>query len=256
MRRSFSVTHTVRYDECNTDGVLTPAAFLRYMQDIAARDARDAYLEDGYGFWVVKRTVMHFAVPIAVHTRLELTTFGMGFTRITAQRGYEARLADQPTGAPLIVARTLWVYVDLHGRPTRLPEGTAQIWLPNETRAPQAEVAFPAVPERSPAIVHRYVSFSAIDRAQHLNNASAVDMLDDAAWETCARMGIVPETSQWVIHHYDIDYAGSLRFGEELTIETWFDPWPVPGGEWARIQQILHGGKVMVRAVSRWHWPG
>ena len=44
MNRQFCLTHTVRYDECNCDGFLTPAAFLRYMQDIAAQDAEDVRL--------------------------------------------------------------------------------------------------------------------------------------------------------------------------------------------------------------------
>src|SRR5438270_179029 len=118
MNRQFCLTHTVRYDECNCDGVLTPAAFLRYMQEIAAQDAEDAHLE-GEGYWVIKRTVMSFATPIPIHTRLELKTFGIGFTRITAQRGYEAHLASSPQAEPLASARTLWVYVDSHGRPVR-----------------------------------------------------------------------------------------------------------------------------------------
>jgi acyl-CoA thioesterase FadM len=94
MNRQFHTTHTVRYDECDCEGLLTPAAFLRYMQEIAARDAEDAQLE-GEGYWVIKRTVMNFVVPIPVHSRLTLKTYGTGFTRITAQRGYEARRATE-----------------------------------------------------------------------------------------------------------------------------------------------------------------
>lgn len=254
IRRQFGLTHTVRYDECNAGGVLTPPAFLRYMQDIAARDAEDARLE-GNGFWVVKRTVMDFTAPVAVHTRLELKTFGLGFTRITAQRGYEACLADQPATAPIISARTLWVYVDERGRPARLPERTAHIWLPNETTTPQPEAAFPPLPAREPEIARRQVRFSDIDLARHLNNASAVEILDDAAWETCARTGIVPDTTSFAICRYDIEYGDSPRFGEELVIQTWFDPFPVPGQEFSRMQQIMRDGKVMVRASSRWLWP-
>ena len=86
MNRQFCLTHTVRYDECNCDGVLTPTAFLRYMQDIASRDAEDAQLE-GEGYWVIKRTLMSFASAIPLHTSLELKTYGIGFSRITAMRG-------------------------------------------------------------------------------------------------------------------------------------------------------------------------
>ena len=95
MNRQFCLNHTVRYDECNCDGRLTPSAFLRYMQDIAGQDAEDAQL-NGNGYWVIKRTVMTFATPVPLHTRLELKTFVVGFSRITAQRGYEAHHVFAP----------------------------------------------------------------------------------------------------------------------------------------------------------------
>src|SRR6266568_6001948 len=138
MQRQFFHTHTVRYDECNCDSYLTPTAFLRYMQDIAALDAEDAQLS-GNGYWIVKRTVISFAAPLQIHTQLELKTYGIGFTRITAQRGYEARVAGTSHDEPAISARTLWVYVDPRGRPTRLPAETAQIWLPDGSVPQQAE---------------------------------------------------------------------------------------------------------------------
>jgi acyl-ACP thioesterase len=103
MKRQFSQTHIVRYDECNSKGLLTPTAFVRYMQDIAARDAEDAQLS-GNGYWVVKRTAISFRTPVQLHTRLELKTYGISFTRIRAQRGYEARIADEHSSEPIIKA--------------------------------------------------------------------------------------------------------------------------------------------------------
>src|SRR5260370_23654924 len=129
MNRQFCLTHTVRYDECNCDGALTPAAFLPYMQELAARDAEDARLGGGV-YWVFKRTVMSFATPIPIHASLELKTYCMGFTRITAQRGYEPHQTCAPQEEPLDSARTLWVYDGPHGRTARLPERTSQIWHP------------------------------------------------------------------------------------------------------------------------------
>ena len=253
MNRQFRLTHTVRYDECNCDGVLTPAAFLRYMQEIASRDAEDAQLE-GEGYWVIKRTVMSFATPIPIHTRLELKTYGIGFSRITAQRGYEAHLASAPQDEPLVSAHTLWVYVDRNGRPTRLPERTAQIWLPDGVLSPQPERPFPAFPERLPATTSAVVQFSEIDLMQHLNNASAVEMLDNAAWEVLARREITPARASFTIRHYDIEYADSPRFSEHLEIQTWFEPFPTAGQEFTRLQHLTRDGKTMVRARARWLW--
>lgn len=255
MRRQFGSIHTVRYDECNRDGLLTPTAFLRYMQDLAARDAENAQLS-GDGYWVVKRTLISFAVPVQVHTQLALQTYGLGFTRIAAQRGYEARLAgnEQEEGEPIISARTLWVYLDTRGRPARLPEETARIWLPDGALPPQAEAPFPTFPESTPELTHTNVRFSHVDLMRHMNNAAAVEILDNAGWDAYARGGLTPDTAQLDILHYDIEYRDSPLFGEQLEISTWLEPFPKPGEEFSRFQQITHAGKVMVRAHSRWLW--
>ena len=250
MNRQFCLTHTVRYDECNCDGQLTPAAFLRSMQEIAARDAEDAQLE-GDGYWVIKRTVMSFAMPVAIHAKLELKTYGIGFTRITAQRGYEAHLASAPQDEPLVSARTLWVYIDRHGR---LPERTAQIWQPDGALLPQPEQPFPSFPARLPGTASAVVQFSEIDLMQHLNNASAVEMLDNAGWEALARSEITPTIAMFTIRHYDIEYADSPRFGEHLEVQSWFEPFPTAGQEFIRLQRITRKGKTMVRACSHWLW--
>jgi acyl-CoA thioesterase FadM len=253
MRRQFCHSHTVRYDECNWDGFLTPTAFSQYMQDIAALDAEDAQLS-GNGYWVVKRTVISFAAPVRVHTRLELKTYGIGFTRITAQRGYEARIAGEQHDEPIISARTLWVYVDPRGRPVRLPERTAQIWLPDGPLPQQPEAPLPAFPESMPETVTAVVRFSDIDPLRHMNNASAVEMLDNAAWEAYAKGGITPDTARLDVLHYDIEYLESPRFGERLEIQSWLDPFPSAGQEFTRLQQITREGRVVVRACSRWLW--
>ncbi len=253
MNRQFCLTHTVRYDECNCDGVLTPAAFLRYMQDIASRDAEDSQLV-GEGYWVIKRTMMSFASPISLHTSLELKTFGIGFSRITAMRGYEARQAHSPQDEPLASARTLWVYVNSNGRPVRLPERTAEIWMPDGVRAPQPDQPFPIFPEHLPITTLAMVKFSEIDLMQHLNNASVVEILDNAGWEALASSGITPAGARFTIRHYDIEYGDSPRFGEHLEIRSWFEPFPTPGHEFTRFQHMTRGGKTMVRACSRWLW--
>ena len=252
MKRQFRLTHTVRYDECNCDGVLTPAAFLRYMQDIAARDAEDAQLS-GNGYWVVKRTVITFNAPVHTHTTLELKTYGIGFTRITAQRGYEAHLTNGDTDNPVVSARTLWVYIDPRGRPTRLPERTGDIWLPDGPQPQQPEDPFPSMPDYTPETTSSVVHFSDIDPMRHLNNAATVEMLDNAAWEVYAKEGISPDTTQFDILYYDIEYVDSPRFGDRLDIQSWLTPSSSSEEqEVSRFQQIVKEGKVMVRAYSRW----
>ena len=249
MNRQFFQTHIVRYDECDCNGVLTPTSFLRYMQDIAALDAEDAHLS-GNGYWVVKRSIISFAAPVSVHTKLELKTYGIGFTRITAQRGYEAYRAD--TQNTVISARTLWVYIDTHGRPSRLPEETVRVWLPDGPMPQQPETPLPTSPETMPEITTSRVQFSNIDPMKHLNNAAAVEMLDNASWQAYAKYGISPDATVLRPLSYDIEYIDSPRFGEQLEIQSWLQPFPSTGQECSRFQHITRDGKAMVRAYSRW----
>jgi len=253
MNRQFRHTYTVRYDEGNAYGLLTPAAFIRYMQDVAALDAEDAQLS-GPGYWVVKRSVISFAAPVPLHTRLELKTFGIGFTRITAQRGYEARIVGAEHNAPVISARTLWVYLDTRGRPTRLPEQTAQIWLPDGPLPQQPEAPWSAFPQSRPHCVEYPVRSSDIDIMKHMNNAAYVEALDNAVWEAYKEAGILPDAAAINALEYDIEYAESARFGERLEIQSWFDPFPSEGKEFSRLQQIKREGALLLRARSRWLW--
>ncbi|WP_161982493.1 acyl-[acyl-carrier-protein] thioesterase [Dictyobacter alpinus] len=253
MRRQYSHTYTARYDEGDCYGHLTPSAFLRYTQDIAALDAEDIQLP-GDGYWIIKRTVISFAAPVQMHTRLEMQTYGMSFSRITAQRGYEARIASNGQDEPVITARSLWVYVDKRGRPTRLPAGTAEIWLPDGPLAAQPEPAFPVFPDNEPESAAVTVRFSDVDLMRHMNNAAYVEALDNAAWESYARVGLTPDNAVLNALQYDIEYLDSALLGEKLTIKTWLEKTPAPSEAFIRYQQILRGDVVLARAWSRWFW--
>ncbi|GLV53560.1 hypothetical protein KDH_04130 [Dictyobacter sp. S3.2.2.5] len=251
MRRQFCHTYTARYDEGDCYGHLTPTAFLRYMQDIASLDAEDIQLP-GDGYWIIKRTVIDFAAPVQMHTRLEMQTYGMGFSRITAQRGYEARIAGAPQDQPVISAHSLWVYVDKRGRPTRLPEGTAAIWLPDGPVAPSPEAPFAPVPQGAPETATYRVRFSDTDLMKHMNNAAYVEILDNAAWELYTRAGITPETAVLTASQYDIEYLESALLGENLEIRTWFDDFPSADRSFTRYQQVWRGDTLLARARSNW----
>ena len=251
MKRRFRQSYTVRYDDGDCYGFLTPATFLRYLQDLVSLDAEDAQLA-GDGYWVARRTVIHFSASVPVHARLELETSVIGVTRITAQRSYSARLVDAEHDEPIITARTLWVYLDVRGRPARLPEQTAQIWLPAGPVPPQPEAPWPAFPESRPERSSHTVRFSDTDLMQHMNNAAYVVALDNAAWDAYAQAGLTPDMVTMHPLEYDVEYAESARVGEQLEISTWLDPLPVIGQPFVRLQQIKRGDVVLVRARSRW----
>lgn len=255
MRREFTLTHVVRgYDECNCFGLLTPAAFLRLLQDISAHDILlDTKLEYD-GSLVIRRSIVNFKAPVKKFTRLELKTFGTGFGRVSSQRGYEVRLTGQPSAEPIISARTTFVYLGLHGRPQRVPEKMVEIWRPDVPEPSQAEMPMPAFPESEPATFTFHVGFSDIDLEMHMNNAAIVEKLDNAAWDVYAAEGVTLATARMDALTYDIEYMASPRLGDRLEIHTWFSPAPAPGQEFGRFQQITRAGKVMARAHSRWLW--
>jgi acyl-CoA thioesterase FadM len=252
MLRQFHHTYTVRYDEADIYGYLTPTAFLRYMQDIAALDAEDAHVADD-GYWIIKRTLVSFRQPVALLARLDITTYGMGFTRITAQRGYDARIVGSEDKEPVISARTIWVHVDARGKPSRVPARTAEVWLPNGSISPQADKPWLPFPQDPPERIVYPVRFSDIDCIGHMNNAAYVETLDNVAWETYRQRGIIPEETTINALEYEIEYKESARLGDQLETQTWFDPSPTAGQDLNRLQLITRSGIELVRARSRWH---
>lgn len=98
------------------------------------------------------------------------------------------------------------------------------------------------------------VQFSQIDLMHHLNNASAVELLDNAGWEALAGSEITPVGARFTIRHYDIEYGDSPRFGDRLEVQSWFEPLPEEGQEFTRIQRITRAGKIMIQSRSNWLW--
>src|SRR5436190_10808392 len=115
--------------------------------------------------------------------------------------------------------------------------------MPDGVLSPQSEQPFPAFPEGLPVTTLAVVQFSEIDLMQHLNNASVVEILDNAGWEALASIEITPANARFTIHDYDIEYADSPRFGELLEIQNWFEPFPTPGNEFTRYQHMTREGK-------------
>ncbi len=263
MAYRFEQTYRVRYDECNLYGLVTPVAVLRYLQDIAALDAVQSALI-GTGDWVARRTIIEFHAPIPARAQLRLQTYPLGFTKVTAWRGYDV-LTEGEAGkaAQLAVkARTLWVYLDVRGRPTRIPPELLAIWVPPGTTLtlPPDEAAWPTFPAQPQFETTAAVRFSDLDVMGHMNNAAYVELFDNAAWDVFAQNGLLPQQahSYPLPLYYDIEYAASARPGDILQIHSWFEPAasvvPQAGQIFERLQRVHTNDTVLVRARSRWQW--
>lgn len=256
MTYSFRREYMVRYDECSIFNVMTPAAILRYLQDIAVIDAEQAELM-GTGNWVAKRTVIECNAPIEARAKLEIETYPLGFTKVTAQRGYFLRLAGQPDSEPLVKARTLWVYLDERGRPARITPEMLAVWIPPGTPAPTQlpETDWPAFPADGGYHLKSPVKFSELDVLGHMNNAAYVELLDDTAWQIFGEFGVVPNGESGYPRplHYDIEYIASALPGDVLEVDTWFQATD-NAGEFEQLQRVRRGETLLVKARSRWYW--
>lgn len=263
MAYRFEQTYRVRYDECNLYGLVTPVAVLRYLQDIAALDAVQSTLI-GTGDWVARRTIMEFHAPIPARAHLRLQTYPLGFTKVTAWRGYDLLLAGDAGNEPQLAvkARTLWVYLDARGRPTRIPPDMLTIWMPPGTTLvlPPDEETWPTFPAQPQFETNAPVRFSDLDVMGHMNNAAYVELLDNATWEIFTQNGLLPQQahSYPAPLYYDIEYAASARPGETLQVHSWFEPigsvTPLADQTFERLQRVQTDATVLVRARSRWQW--
>ncbi len=234
-------------------GYLTPAAALRYMQDIAGLDSAEAGLPS-FGGWLAKRSIVEFLKPVPVRVSLDIETYSLGFTRVTAQRAYDLYIEGLLEAGPLIKGRTLWVYLDERGKLGRIPDLVNNFWLPDGPLAQIVDPPFPSFPTDPPFISTFQVRFSDLDIFAHMNNASYVAMLDDAGWEALSHHGFSPirGSSSFLPLSYDIDYLDSAVTGDKLEIHSWFQPSPAESTEFIRLQKIWRDAKLLVRAVSRW----
>ena len=251
MQRRFRRIYPVRYDETDMFGYLTPAAALRYMQDIAGLDSAEANLPGSSG-WLAKRSIVEFIAPVPARASLDIQTYALGFTRVTAQRAYDLRLEGQLE--VLVKGRTLWVYLDERGKLGRIPDSATSLWLPDGPQAQLVDPPFPLFPNDPPFISTFSVRFSELDLFAHMNNAAYVAMLDDAGWEALSQHGFIPTRgpSSLLLLSYDIDYLDSAVLRDKLEIHTWFQPNPRESSEFVRLQKIWRDAKMLVRAVSRW----
>ncbi len=257
MEYRYKQSYRVRHDECNLYGELTPAATLRYLQDIAGLDAAPTTkLADGN--WVARRTIMEFIRPIQPWVNIEIGTYLLGFSKVTAYRGYDLLVEGQAD--PAIRARTLWVYLDSRGRPARIPASFHDYWEWDHLLEPQDEPPLPPKPTYPGYSTHAEVKFSHIDILSHMNNAAYVELLDDEGWQILDVCGVQPgsEAGHPVPLSYDIEYLQSAKFADPVNVVSWFrqlEPATFPRNPlFQRFQIAKRRETVLLRAVSNWHW--
>lgn len=174
--RVFTAARRVRLGDVSPRGRLRLDACVRYLQDIAHDDAREATYADKDG-WVVRRTAIrvHRFPVFQEHLRLETWCGGLGShwaersTRLEGDRG------------GLIEAAAVWVHVDLSTMaPAKLsPDFLAVMSDSAGGRKVSARVMLRDRPDDDERRHPWPVRFSDMDALGHMNNAAYWEAVEE-----------------------------------------------------------------------------
>jgi len=115
--RTYAMSHRVRLGDVSPNGRVRLDAVVRYLQDVAADDVRDAGIE-GDVVWVVRRTVVAARHRPRYNQPIELLTWCSGSGPAWAER----RTTLSVDGRAAVEAVSLWVSLDPATlRPMELP---------------------------------------------------------------------------------------------------------------------------------------
>ena len=227
----------VRHFECDAYGHVNHANYLRYMQE-AALDASAAvgYDEARYvalgTLWLIRETDIEYLHPLRYGDSVEISTWVGDFRRVRSRRFYEMRHAQ--TGELVARANTDWVYLERQsGRPVAFPEEMIAAFAPagvgdDSLQDSQPRKRFPAAPPPPPGVftMQRRVEWRDIDAAQHVNNATyfnymeecGVQAVDSAGWS----MGRMWDEGVAIFaRRYQIEYRLQAQLGENLAVSTY-----------------------------------
>jgi acyl-CoA thioester hydrolase len=263
MSRMHTMHFTVRHYECDPYGHVNNSNYLRYMEQ-AAFDASAAagYDEARYialgSLWLIHGTDIEYLQPLKHGDAVEITTWVADFRRVRSQRRYEFRRA----GESALVARATsdWVYLDRQTqRPLSVPADMIAAFAPEGTPpASPRESIPPAPPPPSGAFTHlRQVEWRDLDSAQHVNNATYLNYMEEAGLQSLGAFGwsmaqLEAEQIAIVARRHQIEYQQSAVYGDTVRITTFLD-------EVKRISAVRHftitresDGALLARAKSHW----
>jgi acyl-CoA thioester hydrolase len=227
----FLAGYRVRFDEAGPDGLVRTSAFVRYAQDIAWRHSEDLgfgrawYAERGLA-WVVRSVDLRMIRPIAMGQTVRVSTAVAGHRRIWARRLTDARAASGELAARVV---TDWVIVDDRGRPVRIPSEFGLAFTSPELRGEILRVAIEAPPTSATSI--RFgVRPHELDPADHVNNASYLDWIEEARLTAGPSLAPGPSLAapgRRLPSRARLEYLASAALGDEISVTSWHD-----GGRW------------------------
>ncbi len=225
-------TFRVRSYECDAYGHVNHANYLRYMQESALdASASVGYDEAKYAelgsIWLIRETNIEYLQSLRFGDSVEVTTWVGDFRRVRSRRFYELRSAA--TGEMVAKAATDWVYIErATSRPARVPPEMLAAFAPEgvpDESVPRAP--FPAPPDAPPGVftMRRAVEWRDIDTAQHVNNATYLNYMEECGIQAAKSFGwsmsrMQQEGFAIVARQHRIEYKQQAALGDELSIST------------------------------------
>ena len=225
-------TFRVRGYECDTYGHVNHANYLRYMQE-SALDASAAvgydearYQQLGH-IWLIRETNIEYLLPLRFGDSVEVTTWVGDFRRVRSRRYYELRNAA--SGELVAKASTDWVYVERRtGHPARVPPEMIAAFAPDGALDDSAaRDPFPEAPAPPPGVftMRRIAEWRDIDSAQHVNNATYLNYMEESGIQAAKSFGWSMQRMQSegfaiVAREYRIEYRLQVTLGEDLLVTT------------------------------------
>lgn len=221
------------HHEVGFGGELRPAALLRLLQEAAIEASNDAGYDEAWyrnaaTQWVVRRTALEIDDGIRGGELLTVSTWVADFRRVLSRRRYEL---DGGDGRRIARGWSDWVYLDVgRGRPTRVPAEMIAGFAARTDEQPidRTPLDLGEPPEAS-FLYGRPVLVRDLDGLGHANNASTVDLLEEALIAALAERGfpidrLVGEGRLVRLCTLDVEYLAEARLGTTLECRLWAPP--------------------------------
>jgi acyl-CoA thioesterase FadM len=214
--RRHALEHRIRFDECDASGLLRSGGYLRLVQDLAWRHSellgfdRDWYRSNRLA-WLVRYADLRITGAARSADPLQVTTRVTGWRRVWARRESHASVGGSEVAHVVID----WVLIDEAGRPARIPADVTQRFTEEVPTFQPARLSLPEAPADAVTRTWR-VSIRDLDPMGHVNNATYLDVLDEAlAAETDSLAGPRPPV------RYQVEYLRPALPHTTLSVVHW-----------------------------------
>lgn len=238
------------HHECDAEGILRPAVFLRYCQE----SAYDASAAVGFGMtnyaaadrsWYIRETNIEYLSDMRYGQEVVVRTWVEDFHRVRSIRKYEVfRREDMRLVAE---AWSDWVFIiQSTGQPCTIPVEIIQACYPEWVADKMKQrTRFPA-PGKAISSVYqeiRRVDWRDLDPAAHVNNAALFDYVLECARRANLWYGLQVDELKDLglverICSAHLEYRKPVFYNAELKLSSWISL--LEGGNYLRHVQIMN----------------